>query len=333
MKTPRIIAFVLAGGQGSRLMPLTAEQAKPALPLTEGYRLIDFVLSNLLLSRVGEVVVLAQYKPASLVSHVGAVWSSRFAAIGGRLQTRVAECSDDTPGYQGTADAVYQNRSLIAQYDPDLVGVFAADHVYRMDIRQMARSHRDHRADLTVAAVQVPLASASSFGVIGVDRDGMITQFTEKPVEPPPLPHDPSVAFASMGNYLFEPSALLELLTANARRGGTDFGYHVLPNLPPVMRAHAYDFAGNRIPGLRPWEDRGYWRDVGTVSAFAETIREISAPRGRFVLHNPRWPILGEQTGYATVPVQAGRVQSRSMRSRTTRPTTAQVTGLQATAI
>lgn len=294
MSHPRILAFVLAGGQGSRLMPLTAEQAKPALPLTDGCRLIDFVLSNLLLSRVQDVVVLAQYKPDSLLSHVESAWRARFAAIGGRIETRLADEHSAGGGFRGTADAVHQNRSLIADREPDLVGVFAADHVYRMDVRQMVQSHRAHRADLSVAAVQVPIETASSFGIIAVDEAGFILRFEEKPAQPPALPQNPNMAFASMGNYLFEPDVLLELLEGNARRGGKDFGYDILPSLPATVRAHAYDFIDNRIPGLRRCEQRGYWRDVGTVAAFTEAIREITLPAGRFVLNNPRWPILGE---------------------------------------
>ncbi len=293
MKTPDILAFVLAGGQGSRLHPLTASQSKPALQIRDGYRLVDFVLSNLLLSGVRRVYLLAQYKPQSLISHVQTAWTDRFEAAGGFIQIRVPSSALAQDQFQGTADAVYRNRELIDQHQPDLVAVFAADHVYRMDVQQMARWHRKHHAHLSVAAVPVAIDDARSLGVIATEGDGRIVRFEEKPRQPTALPDDPTQAYGSMGNYLFEPHTLIELLEENVRRGGSDFGFHILPNLPFGLRAFAYDFSANRIPGLRPWEVRGYWRDVGTLPALRQATREVSLPRAALELMNPRWPILG----------------------------------------
>lgn len=299
MRAPDILAFVLAGGQGSRLLPLTEHDAKPALQLRDGYRLIDFVLSNLLLSGIQKVYLLAQYKPDSLIAHLRSVWLDRFNTQGGFIHIVIP--GNEQPGeqFRGTADAVFRQRHLIEQHRPDLVAVFAADHVYRMDVRQMARAHRAADAHLSIAAVPVPIAAASSLGVLVVDDRHHIVRFEEKPERPTAMPGDEQHAFASMGNYLFDPQVLCELLEANAARGGIDFGYDILPRLPSGLRALAYDFSRNRIPGLRRWEVKGYWRDVGTVPAFREAVHEVSAPRARFELHNPRWPILGVRDSVA----------------------------------
>ena len=315
MKTPDILAFVLAGGQGSRLHPLTADQSKPALQIRDGYRLVDFVLSNLLLSGVRQVYLLAQYKPQSLISHLQAAWSDRFEAVGGFVQILLPSSELVQDQFQGTADAVYRNREVINRHRPDLVAVFAADHVYRMDIRQMAQWHRKHHAQLSVAAVPVAIDDARSLGVIATEGDGRIVRFEEKPRQPTALPDDPSRAYGSMGNYLFEPHALIELLEENARRGGSDFGFHILPNLPLGLRAFAYDFSSNRIPGLRPWEVRGYWRDVGTLPALRQATSEVSLPRAALELMNPRWPILG-----VAATVSSGHTLTRSAPARVSPP-------------
>jgi glucose-1-phosphate adenylyltransferase len=294
LEDPDILAYVLAGGQGSRLAPLTAEQAKPALPFAGGVRLIDFVLSNLFLSGVRWVYVMVQYKPATLVEHLRAAWVDRFTAIGGFLQIAAPDSEHPGDQFAGTADAVHRNRDVIELMRPDLVAVFAADHVYRMDVRQMARSHRARHAEVSVSAVRVPVADARGFGVIAADRHGLIQRFEEKPPKPTPIVGDPKHAYCSMGNYLFEPRTLIELLEENAARGGHDFGYHIMPTLPRRRRAYAYDFSENWIPGVKPWEERAYWRDVGTLPALRQAIREASPPRARFELANPRWPILGD---------------------------------------
>jgi len=279
----RILGFVLAGGEGSRLRPLTLERAKPALGFAGGYRLIDFVLSNLVNSGVDPIYVLAQYKPSSIVEHVAAVWGPRIRPL---LPAR-------PEGYSGTATAVQQNMSVIERAAPDLVAVFAADHVYRMDVRQMAAFHRVRRAQVSIAAVAVPIESARAFGVIVTGSEGRVLQFQEKPRQPRPLPDHPDRAYASMGNYLFDPGVLAQALGEMQRRGGKDFGHDVLPRLPGRYRVFAYDLAENVLPGVRPYEEPAYWRDVGTVRALLAAREDVEGARPRFKLRNPSWPIRG----------------------------------------
>jgi glucose-1-phosphate adenylyltransferase len=281
----RILGFVLAGGEGTRLRPLTRERAKPALGFAGGYRLIDFVLSNLVNSGVDPIYVLAQYKPDSVLEHIAAAWGPRVKVLLPR--------SGNGRGYTGTATAVQHNMDAVARDRPDLVAVFAADHVYRMDVRQMAGFHRARRAQVSVAAVTVPLECAPSFGIIVARPDGMVSEFQEKPERPPPLPGDPGRAYASMGNYLFDPDVLAQALREMQRGGGTDFGRHVLPRLPGRYRVFAYDLAENVLPGVRPYEEPAYWRDVGSLPALIAARKDVLGARPRFKLRNPSWPIHG----------------------------------------
>ena len=283
MASERILGFVLAGGEGSRLRPLTRERAKPALGFAGGYRLIDFVLSNLVNSGVDPIYVLAQYKPNTIVEHVAAAWGQRVKPL----------LPAGPQGYSGTATAVQQNMNVVEREHPDLVAVFAADHVYRMDVRQMAAFHRARRAQVSVAAVAVPIESARAFGVIVTGQNGRVLEFQEKPRHPRPLPDDPARAYASMGNYLFDPDVLARALRDMERRGGADFGHHVLPYLPGRYRVFAYDLAENVLPGVRPYEEPAYWRDVGTVGALIAARRDVQGARPRFKLRNPSWPIHG----------------------------------------
>jgi len=294
----KILALVLAGGEGTRLYPLTARHAKPALPFANGYRIIDFVLSNLVNSGVSSIYVLAQYKPHSLIEHLTAAWAPQFNAKDCFLTVILPGRESGAGSFRGTADAVYQNLHLIERHRPDLVGVFAADHVYRMDVRQMAGFHTGRNADVSIAAVPVPIEYASSFGVMVTGRDGRIHEFQEKPAQPVPMPADPNRAYASMGNYLFSSSVLGDLLEEANGRGGCDFGQHIMPHLPGRYRTFAYDFMNNVVPGIAPHEERGYWRDVGTVEALVTAQRDILGPQPRFNLHNHKWPILGG--GYQT---------------------------------
>ena len=290
----KILAMVLAGGNGTRLHPLTAEQAKPALPLAAGCRIIDFVLSNLVNSRIAPIYVLLQYKPQSLIEHIRTAWAPWSRGEEPEIAAVLPETQGAAAGFRGTADAVYQNLHLLERHQPDLVAVFAADHVYRMDVRQMARFHQERDAEVTIAAVSVPLAQASAFGILAVGRAGELHEFQEKPERPAPLPADPNRAYASMGNYLFNPRVLAELLEEANRHGGTDFGHHIMPLLPRCRRAWAYDFAGNQVPGLPPYEERGYWRDIGTVDAYSAAQRDVLGPLPRFSLVNAEWPIRGD---------------------------------------
>lgn len=300
MSARRILALVLAGGKGTRLYPLTAKHAKPALPFARGYRIVDFVLSNLVNSNVWPIYVLAQYKPESLIGHLRAAWSfasDRFVSdrIGSPIDVILPGRELGPEGFSGTADAIYQNLHVIERYKPDVVAVFAADQVYRMDVRQMAKFHEARDADATIAAVPVPVERASSFGVMVTRADGRVEDFQEKPQRPAPIPAKPSHAYVSMGNYLFEPNVLTDALRDANRRGENDFGHHVLPLLSRSRRCYAYDFAGNRVPGIQPYEDRGYWRDVGTIEAYREAQRDVAGPRPRLQLSNRQWPIRGQR--------------------------------------
>src|SRR5687767_15514263 len=200
-----IVALVLAGGEGTRLYPLTAEHAKPALQFANGYRIVDFVLSNLVNSGISTVYVFAQYKPASLVRHIEAAWAPWFAQGTGMIKVLLPRSNTYGGQFKGTADAVYQYRDVLQAHAPDVVAVFAADHVYRMDVRQMIAFHVARGADITVAAVPVPIGRASSFGVIAAAPDGRVHEFREKPRQPPAMPGNPALAYASMGNYVFQP--------------------------------------------------------------------------------------------------------------------------------
>ncbi len=291
MRSEKILAIVLAGGEGSRLRPLTLNQAKPAIPFGGSFRLVDFVLSNLVNSGINSIYLLAQYKPKSLIEHVHANWAfgsndpERFVSV-------VLPRYEQGESYVGTADAVHKNIDLIERHNPDLVAVFAADHVYRMDVRQMVRFHRECGADVTIAATPVPIESASSFGIISAGEKGEIGNFQEKPEVPCAIPSDPKRAYASMGNYLFDTDVLVEGLEYAIRHGETDFGKHVLPRLIHTHQVHAYDFSDNRVPGMQPYEELAYWRDVGTLDAYAAAQQDILGSMPRFNLHNTNWPIL-----------------------------------------
>ena len=296
MKTDRIIAFVMAGGQGARLQPLTAARSKPSVPFGSRYRIVDFVLSNLVNSQVKTIYLLVQYKSQSLIEHVRKAWTispllqSQFVTVV-PPQMRTGE-----QWFQGTADAVHQNINLIEEHRPDLVVVFGADHIYRMDIRQMVDFHRERRADVTIAALPVPLREASAFGVIAADADGRIHAFEEKPAHPTPLAADPTQAYASMGNYVFDTEVLLRALRETQAAGETDFGHHVLPRLLHTHRLYAYDFATNEVPGIQSYEQRVYWRDLGTIDAYFDAHKDVLGGQPVFDVFNPEWPIFS--SGY-----------------------------------
>lgn len=291
MKLQRILAFVMAGGGGSRLSPLTLHNSKPSLPFGSRFRIADFVLSNLLNSGVKAMYILVQYKSQSLIEHVRKAWvvspmrNDEFVTVVPPQMLRGGDW------FQGTADAVYQNINLIQAHAPDLVLVFGADHVYRMDLQQMLDLHRDRDADVTVAALPVPLAEAPSFGIIVADRSGRVLDFQEKPKNPTPMPADPTRAYASMGNYLFKTDVLVKALKAAHERGEHDFGSHVLPHLKDTHRLFAYDFATNVVPGTKPYEEKAYWRDVGTLDAYFAAHQDLLGEHPRFDMFNPQWRV------------------------------------------
>ena len=289
----KILALVLAGGKGSRLYPLTAEHAKPAIPFAGGHRIVDFVLSNLVNSGITSIYVLAQYKPQSLIEHIRVAWTPADRGLDRFVSVVVPGADSVREPFRGTADAVYRSLHLCARHAPDLVAVFAADHVYRMDVGQMVEAHAQSKADISVAAVPVPVGRASPFGIIATHADGRIREFQEKPERPAPIPERPSHAYASMGNYLFDPGVLAALLDQAARRGETDFGRHVLPRATATHRVFAYDFTGNRVPGILAHEEPHYWRDLGTIEAYRAAQRDAWGPRPKFNLANQRWPTGG----------------------------------------
>ncbi len=288
---PRVFAFVMAGGEGARLRPFTAGCAKPGLPFGGGYRVIDFVLSNLYNSGVPQACVLLQYRPLELMRYLAENWGGMRSAEGRFLRTLQSDFSIG-PEFRGTADAVARSIRVLDAMQPDVIAVFAADHIYRMDVRQMVAFHLDRDADATVAAMPVPIGRASAFGVIGADAQSRILSFQEKPSRPDPMPDDPARAYASMGNYLFRPAVLRAALAEAQARGEVDFGSHVLPRLIDSHRVYAYNFALNRVPGVRPCEEPAYWRDIGTVDAYIEAHWDLLRTAPRFCLDNPQWPIL-----------------------------------------
>ena len=292
MKT---LAFVLAGGRGARLFPLTANEAKPALDFACGTRIIDFVLSNLVNSGIDCIYVLAQYKPETLVEHVRSNWEPVVRRSGGTIRVELPDPNAAHGAFLGTADAVYKTQHLWLPHAPDLVAVFAADHVYRMDVRQMLEAHVLNKADVTVATLPLPLERVSEFGVVKVEADGRIRAFEEKSSHPWSIPGRPSHACASLGNYLFNPVVLAALLDSAARRGETDFGRHMLPRATATHRVFAYDFAGNRVAGTLPDEEPHYWRDVGTIEAYRAAQRDALGPAQKFSLENEFWPISGSE--------------------------------------
>jgi glucose-1-phosphate adenylyltransferase len=312
----KTLAIVLAGGEGSRLRPLTLSHAKPALPFGGNFRLVDFVLSNLVNSGIDSIYLMAQYKPDSLIRHVNSSWD--IASGGQEGFVRVVLPQPGQGGaFRGTADAVHQNLALIEEHAPDIVAVFAADHVYRMDVRQMVQFHCESEADVTVAATQVPIELASSFGVITAGYKGEVLDFQEKPEAPIGIPSCPERAFASMGNYLFDTDVLVEALELAACRDETDFGRHLLPRLIHSHQVHAYDFSENSVPGTKPHEERAYWRDVGTLEAYLNAHQDVAGSMPRFNLHNPHWPLLPALTAPYALDASHGH-SHHWKRSRTT---------------
>src|SRR4051794_10037011 len=268
-REPRVLGIVLAGGEGKRLWPLTADRAKPAVPFGGNYRLIDFVLSNLVNAGYLRLCVLTQYKSHSLDRHITQTW--RMSNVLGNYITPVPAQQRLGPRwYTGSADAILQSANLIYDEKPDYIIVFGADHVYRMDPRQMVEQHIDSGAGATVAGIRVPREEARAFGVIDTGGDGRtITPVLEKPARPPGIPGDEEHAYASMGNYVFTADALLEALRLDAEDPASmhDMGGNIIPMLVDKGWAQVYDFASNEVPGATD-RDRGYWRDVGTIEAY-----------------------------------------------------------------
>ncbi|MGD9726645.1 MAG: glucose-1-phosphate adenylyltransferase [Nitrospiraceae bacterium] len=289
----QVLAIIMAGGKGERLMPLTAFRSKPSVPFGGKFRIIDFVLSNFVNSGVLAIYVLVQYKSQSLIEHLRQAWR-----IGGRIKNNFItvvppQMRAGDGWYEGTADAVYQNLNLVYDFDPDVVAVFGADHIYRMDINEMLRFHAEREADVTVASLPVPLSEARSFGIVEVNGEDRVVGFLEKPQQANPMPHDPDRAYASMGNYLFNKDLLVDVLEQDAAKPGShDFGRNIIPHLLKSHRVFAYNFQTNSIPGLQSYEEPGYWRDVGTLDAYWQAHMDLLGERPIFDLRNTNWPIL-----------------------------------------
>ena len=301
----RVLGIILAGGKGTRLYPLTKERAKPAVPFGGKYRIVDFVLSNFVNSGIFSIYVLTQFRSQSLLQHLSESWQ-----IGGLNKNQfiipvpAQMRSSDASWYQGTSDAIHQNINLIEQADPDVVAIFGADHIYRMNVAHMIDFHQKTGADCTVAALPVEREYASEFGVVETDTHNRIIQFHEKNPDAPPIPNSPDHVFASMGNYVFSTRALLNALHEDASSDGSshDFGKDILPLLAarrePIF---AYDFQTNRIPG-EPGHLPVYWRDVGTIDAYWEANMDIRAVKPALNLYNRQWPL--RSGGYSDPPAK-----------------------------
>ena len=301
-RTPqRVLAIIMAGGKGERLMPLTEQRSKPAVPFAGTYRIVDFVLSNFLNSGVLAMYVLVQYRSQSLIEHLRRAWR-----IGGpNRQSFITVVPPQMKGrgkwYEGTADAVYQNLNIVQDFAPNLVAVFGADHIYRMDLRQMIQFHLDNQADVTVAALPVPIQAAKGFGIIQANGDQRIKGFEEKPKHPKPMPGNPKMAFSSMGNYIFNVDVLMKALEQDATGTGShDFGRDILPSLIRSHKVMAYNFLDNVVPGVHPYEEWGYWRDVGTLEAYWQANMDILGENPVFDLRNVNWPIMTDASGEPT---------------------------------
>jgi glucose-1-phosphate adenylyltransferase len=287
--TPRILAVVLAGGEGRRLMPLTGDRAKPAVPIGGRYRLVDFVLSNLVNSGVLKIKVLTQYKSDSLNTHLARGWRLP-QMLDLYVEAVPAQMRLGTRWFLGSADALHQSLNVVTDEEPDYVCVFSSDHIYKMDVRQFVDHHIESGAAVTVAAIPVLRDEATAFGVVGVDADSWMTSFTEKPPQPAEMPDRPGYSLASMGNYIFNTDALIEELRRDAESDSQhDFGRNILPGLLGRHKVSVYDFNRNEIAGQAPG-DHGYWRDVGTVKAYFEANMDLVQVVPKFDLYNPRWP-------------------------------------------
>lgn len=293
MPNPKVMAIVLAGGEGKRLMPLTADRAKPAVPFGGTYRLVDFALTNIINAGYLRVVVLTQYKSHSLDRHISQAW---------RLSTMLGNYVAPVPAqqrlgkrwYLGSADAIFQSLNLVRDEKPDIVVVVGADHVYRMDFSQMVEAHVESGAGCSVAAIRQPISQSDQFGVIQVKPDDprVIAGFLEKPTDPPGLPDDPGQILASMGNYVFDADALMEAVARDAdlEHSKHDMGGDIVPAFVERGDAAVYDFIRNDVPGSTE-RDRDYWRDVGTLDAYFEAQMDLVSVHPVFNLYNYEWPI------------------------------------------
>lgn len=289
------IAMVLAGGKGERLSPLTMSRAKPSVAFGGKYKIIDFVLSNLYNSGIKRVYILTQYRAYSLSKHIRESWS-KWTGLGEFFVSVSPETtSDSEEWFKGTADAILQYLRFVESSDAEYVAVFGGDHIYKMDISQMINFHRMNRADITIASLEVPQEEASRFGVFSVDEDSRVTDFAEKPDDPETIPGR-ETCLASMGNYIFPTRKLIDVLLEGKKlHNDLDFGKHIIPMmLEKGDRIFAYNFNDNQIPGMKS-EERGYWRDVGTLDSYYEANMDLISVTPQLNLYNYKWPIMTNQ--------------------------------------
>jgi glucose-1-phosphate adenylyltransferase len=288
----KLLAMILAGGEGRRLDPLTRDRAKPAVPFGGRYRIIDFVLSNFANSGILKMKVLVQYKSESLNTHVQRAW--RLSAfLNEYVEIVPAQMRYGPKWFEGSADAIYQNLNIITDEEPEYTFVFGADNIYRMDVRQMLQWHLDKKADLTVAAIPVPVEEAKDFGIIEVDSDGRMIGFVEKPKQDAKtIPGDPTRCLASMGNYLFTTRELVQEIVNDAGdpKSAHDFGKSIVTNMHARKSVFVYNFGTNTVPG-QGIKERGYWRDVGNLDAYFQANMDLVAVDPVFSLYNDQWPI------------------------------------------
>ncbi|MBQ7126514.1 glucose-1-phosphate adenylyltransferase [bacterium] len=287
------LVMILAGGEGKRLLPLTQDRAKPAVPFGGRYRIIDFVLNNFINSGFFKIKVLTQYKSDSLNKHISKGWKlSPF--LNQYVDLVPAQMRTGGSWYKGTADAVYQNLFHITDEDPDFVCVFGGDHIYKMDVYQMLKFHKIKSADLTISAIPIPIEDAKEFGIIEVDENWRLTGFVEKPQTPPKsIPNNPNMCLASMGNYIFNKNILIDALKKDAiiEESSHDFGKNVIPMLlNEGKEIFIYNFAENEFPGMTE-KEKGYWRDVGSIDAYWQANMDLLEYESELNLYSKDWPI------------------------------------------
>ena len=292
MENARVLGLILAGGKGTRLYPLTKHRTKPAVPFGGKYRIVDFVLSNFVNSGIHSVYVLTQFKSQSLLQHMRNAWQFAELLTSQFIIPVPAQMRKGEKWYQGTSDAIHQNLHLIELSQPEMVAIFGADHIYYMDIRQMISYHREKGAKGTVAAMPVRVEEALRFGTMEINSDWRIVRFYEKVASPPEIPGRPGWCLASMGNYVFEPDALVAELRRDAALPDSDhdFGKNMLPRMVEELPIYAYDYLTNIVPGERP-ENHGYWRDVGTLESYYDANMDLRSMEPALQLHNPEWPL------------------------------------------
>ncbi len=301
-----VLAFVMAGGEGSRLHPLTSNRCKPAVPFNGKHRIVDFVLSNLINSEIYSIYLLVQYKSQSLIEHVGQSWTMARFNPQHFITVAPPQMRCGREWFHGTADAVFQNIHLIETFRPDIVAVFGADHIYRMDVRQMIDFHLETHAQVSVATLPVRVEQCRQLGIVEIDRKHRIVDFKEKPATTRPMPGSSSHALASMGNYIFNADVLLAALRSMHETGASDFGKHILPLMTDSHKLVAYDFGTNSIPGTEPYEERAYWRDVGTIDAYFDAHFDTLGAAPKFRMTNSRWPIYASPDQAESAQIENG---------------------------